>query len=101
MAAGPDTNRSAGLHSDPSRPLARRSCRTIQSPRLTVRPLSPRDLDELLAVNGDAEVTKFLPDATWAGRSDAEAWLARMSALAGHRVQRSQASHWNAFSVPS
>jgi len=34
-----------------------------------------------MEVNGDAEVTKFLPYATWRTRDDATAWLARMQAL--------------------
>lgn len=53
----------------------------IHCPRLTVRPVAAADLPELLAVNGDDEVTRFLPYATWRGLDDARAWLARMEAL--------------------
>jgi ribosomal-protein-alanine N-acetyltransferase len=54
---------------------------SIRCPRLTVRPVAAADLPDLLAVNGDDEVTRFLPYATWRGLDDARAWLARMEAL--------------------
>ncbi len=54
----------------------------IHSARLVVRSIAARDLHDLLAVNGDAEVTAFLPYATWLGLQDAMAWLQRMEALA-------------------
>jgi len=53
----------------------------LETPRLRVRPVRDEDLADLLAVNGDAEVTRYLPYAPWAGPADAEAWLARMRAL--------------------
>lgn len=53
----------------------------IRCPRLTVRPVAAADLPDLPAVNGDDEVTRFLPYATWRGLDDARAWLARMEAL--------------------
>lgn len=53
----------------------------IRCPRLTVRPVAAEDLPDLLAVNGDDAVTRFLPYPTWRGLDDARAWLARMDAL--------------------
>ena len=53
----------------------------IESERLVLRPVEAADLPDLLAVNGDAEVTRFLPYATWQSLQDGEAWLARMAAL--------------------
>lgn len=53
----------------------------IDTERLALRPVTAAHLDDLMAVSGDPEVTQFLPYATWAGRADAEAWLARIQAL--------------------
>ena len=53
----------------------------IESPRLLLRPVVTADLPDLLAVNGDSEVTRFLPYETWRSLADAEAWLARMEAM--------------------
>jgi RimJ/RimL family protein N-acetyltransferase len=55
----------------------------FDTPRLTLRPVAAADLADLLAVNGDPAVTRFLPYATWQSVADGEAWLARMAALAG------------------
>jgi len=46
--------------------------------RLRVRLVEARDLPGLLAVNGDATVTRHLPYATWAAMADALAWYQRM-----------------------
>lgn len=54
----------------------------LHTPRLTIREISAADLLDLQAVNGDPEVTRFLPYATWKSEEDAQAWLARMQALA-------------------
>ncbi len=54
---------------------------TIRSERLRLRPVATADLPDLLAVNGDDEVTRFLPYASWRGLDDGHAWLARMEAL--------------------
>ena len=54
----------------------------IASQRLTLRPVAAADLAELLEVNGDPEVTEFLPYATWQSLADAATWLTRMEALA-------------------
>ena len=53
----------------------------IHTPRLTIRPVAAGDLADLLEINGDAEVTRYLPYATWQSMEDATAWLARMDAL--------------------
>lgn len=53
----------------------------IPTPRLDLLPLAPGHLDDLMAVNGDDRVTRFLPYATWASRLDAEAWFIRMQGL--------------------
>lgn len=54
---------------------------TVSSARVTVRPVAEADIDDLLETNGDPEVTRFLPYATWQSREDGLAWLARMRAL--------------------
>ena len=56
----------------------------IESARLCVRPVSEPDLPALLEVNGDEEVTRFLPYAAWKSMSDAEAWFKRMADLQAH-----------------
>ncbi|HZZ94508.1 MAG TPA: GNAT family protein [Usitatibacter sp.] len=53
----------------------------LETPRLRVRPVAREDLADLLAVNGDAEVTRYLPYAPWKDATDANAWLVRMSAM--------------------
>jgi len=53
----------------------------LESRRLALRPVDAADLPDLMAVNGDPEVTRFLPYATWQSPQDGEAWLARMEAL--------------------
>ncbi len=54
----------------------------IETPRLLLRPVVAADLPDLLEVNGDLEVTRFLPYETWRSLADAEVWLARMAAMA-------------------
>lgn len=54
----------------------------LSTPRLVIREVRPSDLDDLLEVNGDHEVTRFLPYATWQSRDDGVAWLTRMTDLA-------------------
>lgn len=54
---------------------------SIPSARLTLRPVAQADLAGLLEVNGDPEVTRFLPYATWQSLQDGQAWLSRMEAL--------------------
>jgi RimJ/RimL family protein N-acetyltransferase len=53
----------------------------IKAQRLTIRPVTVDDLSDLLEINGDDQVTKFLPYATWRSLEDGAAWLARMQAL--------------------
>jgi ribosomal-protein-alanine N-acetyltransferase len=53
----------------------------IETARLRLVPVGAEHLPALLPINGDAEVTRFLPYATWAGLDDARAWLARMDTM--------------------
>ncbi len=53
----------------------------LQTPRLRIRALAEADLHDLMAVNGDPEVTRFLPYATWVHMEDALSWFNRMQAL--------------------
>jgi len=53
----------------------------VSSARVSVRPVEERDIDDLLEINGDPEVTRFLPYPTWQSRDDGLAWLKRMRAL--------------------
>lgn len=54
---------------------------TLDTDRLTIRRVEARDLDGLMAVNTDDEVTRFLPYRTWRSYEDAEAWHARIVGL--------------------
>lgn len=53
----------------------------IESERIALRPVAAADLPALRAINGDPQVTQFLPYATWTTPDDGAAWLARMEAL--------------------
>lgn len=53
----------------------------VVTPRTTLRAVRADDLPDLLAVNGDPEVTHFLPYATWQSLADASAWLERMDKI--------------------
>ncbi len=53
----------------------------LQTKRLLIRPVESSDLAALMAVNGDAEVTRYLPYDTWAQAEDASTWFARMQGL--------------------
>lgn len=52
----------------------------IDTPRLQLVPVAAHHLPDLLTVNGDDAVTKFVPYGTWASMADAIAWLARVQA---------------------
>jgi RimJ/RimL family protein N-acetyltransferase len=54
---------------------------SICAERLALRPVAERDLPDLLEINGDPEVTRFLPYATWQSLDDGAAWLRRMETL--------------------
>ena len=54
---------------------------SVVSPRTTLREVQASDLPDLMEVNGDPEVTQFLPYATWQSLADASAWLERMKNL--------------------
>jgi ribosomal-protein-alanine N-acetyltransferase len=53
----------------------------VASERLIVRPVEEGDLRALQEVNGDDEVTRFLPYVSWRSPADGRAWFERMSAL--------------------
>jgi [ribosomal protein S5]-alanine N-acetyltransferase len=53
----------------------------IDAARVVVRAIAEADLADLHEVNGDDEVTRFLPYSTWRTPEDASAWLARTQAL--------------------
>ena len=53
----------------------------IESNRLLVRLVEEADLTDLLAINGDDEVTRYLPYASWQSLADGQAWCKRMAAL--------------------
>lgn len=54
---------------------------SIDSARLRLRPVVADDLPDLLQVNGDDRVTRFLPYATWRSLDDGRAWLGRIETL--------------------
>jgi RimJ/RimL family protein N-acetyltransferase len=53
----------------------------IPSARLTLRAVRTEDLPALLTINGDPEVTRFLPYPAWSSIDDGHAWLERMATL--------------------
>lgn len=48
---------------------------------MVVRLVTEADLPDLFAVNGDDEVTRFLPYPTWRTMDDARAWFERMAGI--------------------
>ncbi len=62
-------------------PLFAATSLQITTQRLTIRPVTANDLGDLFDINGDADVTAFLPYATWQTPADGIAWLARMEKL--------------------
>lgn len=54
----------------------------LTSSRLVIRPLREADVADLLEINGDPEVTQFLPYAPWQSLADGQAWFVRMNAMA-------------------
>ena len=54
---------------------------SIESVRLSLRIVQRSDLSALLAVNGDPQVTHFLPYPTWRTLADGEAWFERMHGI--------------------
>ncbi len=50
----------------------------IESARLVIRAVEERDISELLPVNQDDDVTRYLPYASWRSLDDGMAWLQRM-----------------------
>jgi RimJ/RimL family protein N-acetyltransferase len=66
---------------DTDAPMAHLSLDPIVTPRLHLRDVAEADLVDLLRINGDPEVTRFLPYAPWSGLDDARSWLHRMREL--------------------
>lgn len=54
---------------------------SIKTQRLLLRLVEEVDISDLLKVNGDDKVTRFLPYATWQSLADGKEWFARMHAL--------------------
>ncbi len=52
----------------------------IETSRLCLRAVSESDLPAMLAINGDAQVVRYLGHAPWEGMEKAEAWWKRVSA---------------------
>lgn len=50
----------------------------LESPHLAVRRLEELDLAPLMDVNGDEQVTRYLPYRAWSSMDDARAWFERM-----------------------
>jgi ribosomal-protein-alanine N-acetyltransferase len=50
---------------------------SISSERLELRPIREADLEDLMEMNSDPEVTRFLPYATWKTAQDANEWLVK------------------------
>jgi RimJ/RimL family protein N-acetyltransferase len=50
----------------------------IHTPRLSIRAVQEADLPALLHINGDDEVTQYLPYASWKNLDDANAWYQRV-----------------------
>src|SRR5271170_6894987 len=53
----------------------------ITAPRLQLHRLVRTDLEGLFAVNGDPQVTQYLPYKAWTKPADGEAWYQRMENL--------------------
>jgi [ribosomal protein S5]-alanine N-acetyltransferase len=68
----------------------------LRTDRLTVRPVAPSDLLDLMAVNGDLHVTQFLPYRAWTGLGDAAVWLERMDRQAKSGSARQLVIEFNA-----
>jgi len=60
----------------------------FRSPRLAIRPVLATDLPDLLQVNSDPQVTRFLPYDTWQSLDDGAAWLSRVEVLAASGTGR-------------
>lgn len=51
---------------------------SLLTDRLLIRPARLDDLDSLLSLHADAEVTRHIPHVRWANRTDADVWYARL-----------------------
>jgi len=70
-------------------PSAFQAPATLETDRLVIRGIKETDMADLLVMNQDDEVLRFLPYAKWLGIDDGMAWLARVRKLeaAGTAVQ--------------
>lgn len=64
------------VHAMPFTPPA-----ALSSHRLTLRLVEECDLADLLTINGDDAVTRYLPYSSWKNLEDGRAWLRRMQTL--------------------
>ncbi len=71
----------AAATAPPPAPASLLSLPPVRALRVELRAVAKSDLADLREINGDDEVTKFLPYSTWCTPEDAPAWLARMEAL--------------------
>ena len=53
----------------------------IESSRLLIRLVTEADLPDLLVINGNDEVTRYLPYAAWQSLADGQAWFKRIEGL--------------------
>jgi [ribosomal protein S5]-alanine N-acetyltransferase len=78
LNAAPPSPESERLMPSPAQPLFSLD---LETPRLRIRAVAQSDLADLLVVNSEPQVTRFLPYATWQSMADAQAWYERMQAL--------------------
>ncbi len=64
------------------------SLKIISSPRTTLREVCVEDLADLMEINGDPEVTRYLSYAPWQSEADAAAWLERVQAFVKNGTAR-------------
>ena len=53
----------------------------LEAEHVLLRLVTATDLPDLLLVNGEAEVTQFLPYASWQSLADAQAWFERVTQM--------------------
>jgi RimJ/RimL family protein N-acetyltransferase len=62
----------------------------LHTERLTLRLVAATDMSDLMEVNGDPQVTRYLPYRAWSGLADAQAWYDRMAT----RAQANESWQW-------
>jgi RimJ/RimL family protein N-acetyltransferase len=53
----------------------------VESRNLVIRPVEEADIADLLLINGDDQVTRFLPYETWQSVADGMTWLQRTRSI--------------------